>query len=89
MSFIWTFPYGPGFPLQSVVASGAWQSVEHITSQASNAGLSASIPNADIQIKIKYPNQKFFSTIQLRYFFLSIFDIFHRVYMHIFWFLLH
>jgi hypothetical protein len=28
--FWWAFPCGPRFPLQSVFASGAWQSVEII-----------------------------------------------------------
>jgi len=43
---IWAFPCGSGFSLQSVIASGAWQSVEHIASQTRNAGISASILNA-------------------------------------------
>jgi len=27
---IWAFPCGSGFSLRSVIASGAWQPVEHI-----------------------------------------------------------
>jgi len=43
---ILALPQGSGFPLQSVIASGAWQSVEHIAEQAPNAGISAAILNA-------------------------------------------
>jgi hypothetical protein len=40
-------PCGPCFPLQSVFASAARQSVEHISSQARKAGIFASITNAN------------------------------------------
>ncbi len=43
---IWALPQGSGFSLQSVIASGAWQSVEHIAEQTRNAGIFTAIPNA-------------------------------------------
>jgi hypothetical protein len=49
--FFWRFPPtgGPRFTLQSVIASGARQSFEHIASQTRNAGIYTSIANANFK----------------------------------------